>query len=297
MRAYLESFVQEFDYPKDDAAFLLSAYDKIASDASARAIWESLIEAYGESLEIDYRDALAKAEKAGESVGVHPYTAGLLLYICFSKHLKTVYRERGISERIYHDSMLDLRYKLKECKLVKHIVGSFVAWWFAGFFKLRLFALGRLQFETVTYRGEDYEKKGRILKNGDRVINVHIPRSEKPLTKEATDDSYAQAAAFFAHAVTGETTAFVCDSWLLLEDTLEVFPKHTNTYRFIHEYDVVRSEYSREGSYGDAWRLFNMDYSGNIEDYPENTCMCRAYKDYLRRGGRMGSGFGILIYE
>ena len=179
---------------------------------------------------------------------------------------------------------------------MKNTVGSFVAWWFPGFFNMTRFALGRLQFEIVTYKGEDYEKQGRILKKGDRVINVHIPRSETPLTKEATDASYAQAAEFFADALLSRQVVFVCDSWLLLADTLEVFPKHTNTYRFIHEYDVVKNSYSPEGRYGDAWRLFNMDYTGNIEDYPENTCMCRAYKDYLRRGGRGGSGFGILMY-
>jgi nicotinic acid phosphoribosyltransferase len=45
-----------------------------------------------------------------------------------------------------------------------------------------------------------------------------------------------------------------------------------------------------------VWRLFDMDYTGNIEDYPENTSMRRAYKQYLLDGGRTGEGFGIIIY-
>ena len=38
-----------------------------------------------------------------------------------------------------------------------------------------------------------------------------------------------------------------------------------------------------------------MDYTGNIEDYPENTSMRRAYKDYLRNGGIAGEGYGVFF--
>jgi len=297
MRAYLEQFMKDFEYEEKDAKFLLQEYDKIRRNRSSRALFNEAIDDYNKSIQLDYgNDVLVKAEKAGKNAGVHPYTAGLLIFMCFTKHLKELYDEKGISEKIYHDSMLDLRYKLEECKLVKNIIGSFVARWFPGFFDMTRFALGRLQFEMSTYQGKDYEKNGKKLVKGDRVINVHIPRSDTPITKEATDDAYAQAADFFIHEVTNKQVVFVCHSWLLFSDTLEVFPKHTNTYRFIHEYDVVWNSYDKEGEYNDAWRLFDMDYTGNIEDYPENTSMRRVYKQYLLDGGRTGEGFGIIMY-
>ena len=297
MRAYLEQFMKDFEYEEKDAKFLLQEYDKIRRNRSSNALFNEAIDDYNKSIQIDYgNDVLLKAEKAGKNAGVHPYTAGLLIFMCFTKHLKELYDEKGISEKIYHDSMLDLRYKLEECKLVKNIIGSFVARWFPGFFDMTRFALGRLQFEMSTYQGKDYEKNGKKVVKGDRVISVHIPRSNTPITKEATDDAYAQAADFFIHEVTNKQVVFICHSWLLFSDTLEVFPKHTNTYRFIHEYDVVWNSYDKEGEYNDAWRLFDMDYTGNIEDYPENTSMRRVYKQYLRDGGRTGEGFGIIIY-
>ena len=147
--------------------------------------------------------------------------------------------------------------------------------------------------EKKTYPKSEWEL---FITDTDPVISVHIPRSDTPITKEATDDAYAQAADFFIHEVTNKQVVFVCHSWLLFSDTLEVFPKHTNTYRFIHEYDVVWNSYDKEGEYNDAWRLFDMDYTGNIEDYPENTSMRRVYKQYLLDGGRTGKGFGIIIY-
>lgn len=297
MRAYLEQFLKDFDYKERDASFLLSEYDKIAGNWGAKTVFDKIISEYEKSIEIDYyNDVLVKAQNAGKNAGVHPYTSGLLIFMCLSKHLKELYKQKGISEEIFHNSMLDLRYKLEECKLVKNIIGSCVAWWFPGFFNMTRFALGRLQFELSTYQNEDYEKNGKKLTKGDIVIGVHIPRSETPITKEATDDAYAQAAKFFIDQIPNKQVVFVCHSWLLYKATLEVFPKHTNTYRFIHEFDVTWETHDKEGEYNDAWRLFDMDYTGNIEDYPENTSMRRAYKDYLRNGGKTGEGFGIIMY-
>lgn len=297
MKKYLEQFLKDFEYKDSDAQFLLSEYDKIAGNWSSNDQFNKIIAEYEKSIKIDYyNDVLVKAQNAGNNVGVHPYTSGLLIFMCLSKHLKKLYLEKGISEEIYHNSMLDLRYKLEECKLVKNIIGSFVAWWFPGFFDMTRFALGRLQFELSTYNGEDYEKNGKKVTKGDIVIGVHIPRSETPITKEATDDAYAQAAKFFADQIPNKQIVFVCHSWLLYKATLEVFPKHANTYRFIHEFDVTWETHDKEGEYNDAWRLFDMDYTGKVEDYPENSSMRRAYKQYLLDGGKTGEGFGIIMY-
>ncbi len=297
MKKYLKQFLTEFEYKESDANFLLSEYEKIVKNSDANSTFNKIIGEYKKSIQIDYRaDVLLKAQNAGANAGVHPYTSGLLIFMCLSKHLRRLYEECGISAQIYHDSMLDLRYKVEECKLIKNIIGVFVAEWFSGFFDMTRFALGRLQFEMSTYGGEDYEKNGKKLTKGDKVINVHIPRSETPITKEATDDSYAQAAKFFIDKIPNKQVVFVCHSWLLYSETLEIFPKHSNTYRFIHEFDIIENSHDEEGEYRNAWRLFDMDYTGNVNDYPDNTSMRRAYKQYLLDGGKTGSGFGIIMY-
>ena len=161
MKAYLEQFLKDFEYKESDAKFLLSEYEKIAKHWSANSMFNNIIAAYEKSIKIDYyNDVLVKAQNAGTNAGVHPYTSGLLIFMCLSKHLKELYDEKGISEEIYHNSMLDLRYKLEECKLVKNIIGSFVAWWFPGFFDMTRFALGRLQFELTPYNGDGHDTYG-----------------------------------------------------------------------------------------------------------------------------------------
>ena len=190
--------------------------------------------------------------------------------------------------QIYHDSVLDLKWKLEECKLVKGVCGSFVAVWFPNFFKLTRFALGRLQFELMPIPF-DYEKQGvKLEKNKSLVINVHIPRTGKPMDKESCDKSYEMAREFFKAQV-GESPAFICHSWLLYPENKNILPCHTNTYRFLSEYDVVAwNDNNGEG----LWRLFDTDEKDPTK-LPTNGSLRACYVKHLKKGGKVGEGLGI----
>ena len=295
MIEYVLSFMNELGFDKEAVESLSADIEKIYANEEAKALFAGAVDDYERDIHSNYTELREAAKRAGEIVGVHAYSAELLLFICFSKHLRELYRLRGISDRIWFDSMSDLKWKLWECKAVKGIWGSFVAGWFPGFFNLTRFALGRLQFEIVAFDGE-YEKNGRSLKKGDKVINVHIPRTLTPLDKESRDDAYAQAAEFFRDMTDGAPIAFVCSSWLLYPEAEKILPAHSNIRGFMADYDMIRSKVNGEGEYGDMWRLFDMDFTGDLNDYPEDSSLRRAYKKFLLDGNRTGSGYGVFFY-
>ena len=295
MIEYVLSFMDELGFDKEAVASLSADIEKIYANEDAKALFAGAVDNYERDINSDYTALRETAKRAGEIVGVHAYSAELLLFICFSKNLRELYRLRCISDRIWFDSMSDLKWKLWECKAVKGMWGSFVAGWFPGFFNLTRFALGRLQFEIVAFDGE-YEKNGRSLKKGDKVINVHIPRTLTPLNKESRDDAYAQAAEFFKNMTDGAPIAFVCSSWLLYPEAEKILPAHSNIRGFMADYDMIRSKTNDEGEYGDMWRLFDMDFTGDLNDYPEDSSLRRAYKKFLLDGNRTGSGYGVFFY-
>lgn len=295
MIEYVLSFMNELGFDKEAVESLSADIEKIYANEEAKALFAGAADDYERDIHSNYTELREAAKHAGEIVGVHAYSAELLLFICFSKHLRELYRLRCISDRIWFDSMSDLKWKLWECKAVKGIWSSFVAGWFPGFFNLTRFALGRLQFEIVAFDGE-YEKNGRSLKKGDKVINVHIPRTLTPLDKESRDDAYAQAAEFFKNMTGGAPIAFVCSSWLLYPEAEKILPAHSNIRGFMADYDMIRSKTNGEGEYGDMWRLFDMDFTGDLNDYPEDSSLRRAYKKFLLDGNRTGSGYGVFFY-
>ncbi len=291
MRTYLNEFFKDFAYEEADAQHLLATYDHISTNQAANHLLGEILAAYSANILLDYKEEVQnRAGKIAEMTALHPFTVDLVVFICMTKHLRSVYEENGIDLQIYRDSVLDLKWKLEECKIVRGICGTFVAHWFAGFFNLTRFTLGRLQFELRPI-GFDYEKNGRKLIKGESlVIKVHIPRTGAPMDKESCDKAYAQAREFFKDKV-GENPAFLCNSWLLYPENKEILSPHSNTYRFLSEYDIVLS---RTNTGEDLWRLFDTDEK-NPARLPTDTTFRARYVEHLKKGGRVGIGIGIKL--
>lgn len=290
MRNYLKDFFKEFDYDVETAAFFLAEYDKITKNEEAFKLFDGILSAYENGTLCDYEENLiAASRKAGDISGVHPYTAGFLVYACMSRHLAKLYKDCGIDYSIYKNSVLDLKWKLYECKAVKGVTGISAIRWIGGFFRLELFALGRLQYEILKAK-YDYSKNGILLIKGvTPVINVHIPRTGEPLDKASCDASYDMAREFFKKRTGEDNLHFVCHSWLLFPLNKEILPKGSNTYRFMSEYDIITCEYNLGE---DLWRLFDTDEK-NPDKLPCDTSFRRCYVEHLKRGGRVGEGYGI----
>lgn len=291
MRTYIEDFLKTYDYPTESAAALLDAYDRILADGEAAKSWATALELYEKDEHCDYDEIIRCADRAADLVGVHEFTTELLIFICMSRHLKTLYIERGIRMDFYERSMADLRYKLDECMLVYGVVGSFVAKWFVGFFNLTRFGMGRLQFEVIPF-GKEYEKNGVHLTPESKVINVHIPRSGEPLTEEACREAYLMGKEFFKDEIEGELCPFVCSSWLLDPQFENFLPKTTNTYRFYKSFDIY--EFRIDKDRRNLWRLFDT-MEQNPDRLPADSSMRRTFIAHLKRGGKLGAGKGVLF--
>lgn len=291
MKDYLISFFEEFGYDSADTRCYLDAYDAIVANGEARRLLDAALAAYEADIHLDYQtEIIDRAQQIADLSGVHTYTAQQLVFICMTKHLRRLYLERKLDMQIFKDSVLDLKWKNEECKAVKGICGSFVASWYPGFFDLTRFALGRLQFELTKAPG-DYCGNGLILEKGrSTLINVHIPRTGTPMDKESCDKSYAAARAFFA-AEAGENCPFVCHSWLLYPENKNILPASTNTVRFMSEYEIVAWGYN-EGE--DLWRLFDTEEK-DPKKLPTNGSLRRCYAEHLKKGGRVGWGYGIKL--
>lgn len=282
----------EFD--ENAIACLQQDMQILCAKQSTTVILADCLQAYRKDIQSLNQEWIDRVAEASKTTDVHPYSAHMLLFLCLSHHLRSVYQAHGIDDSIWKNSMLDLKWKLWECKAVKGRWGTFVPYWFLGFFHMTRFALGRLQFETVNFK-TTYEKNGKILTPESKVINVHIPRTLTPLERSSCIEAYRQAVQFFENQFQNVPMAFVCNSWLLYPPTKDILPPTSNLRHFMADFDVVIQKKDPEGERPNAWRLFDMDDTGNVDDYPENTSLRRAYKQYLKHGGYMGSGYGVFF--
>ena len=292
MRQYLQSFMDSYDYPKEAIATILSAYDAVKEHPD----FQALLDTYEKDRFCDYTAMLKQCKAIAAEVEIHTYTIEFLMFMCFSRKLRETYLENGLPESMWRQSMLDLKCKMMVCKSVKNIWGMFVAWWYDGFFRLERFGLGRMEFELFDFPLDYYEKDGKILRKGDKVINCHIAKTGEPLAPHMIEDAYQQAAEFFKDEFKGKPIPFFCESWLIYSKMDDLLPAKSNIRSFKERFDVIHDHLYEKGDYSEMWRLYDMDFTGNLDDFPGDSSLRRNYKQFLKDGGQVGEGYGVFFW-
>ena len=276
---YLQTFMERTGFSADARDFLLDLAEK------NRDAVEELTVFYLDCLDFQRTDQLV-AEIAGKR-GFSPYSLWEMVLINASKQVRHLYK----SEEVFYNTFEDLRYKAQECYDRYGVWGNFVAFWYPIFYKGNIVKLGRLEYETRIFNGnEPISYMGVTVRPGDPLLSVHIPASGEPFDRQTRLDSYRQAVQYF-----GKPLVCVCISWLLYQGYEPLFPEKTNVGDFRREFYML--SYKTKDVFEDGWRVFGSAWDGPMEELPENSSMQKAFKAYLLAGGSLGSGTGVLIFD
>ena len=282
-----KDLMQRLEFPTNAQEELLSKLDTLLNLYD----FLEIVNRYNTE-DFDFSKALEDTKNLALNHNVCEYTAYMLLLICMAPDLRERYIQKNIDEIIFYNTMRDLRYKLEECRLVRGKYGTFVPWWYKGFFEMKIFALGRLQFE-INYTWFDCEVDGKHIPKDTKVLSVHIPRTGTKLEHCLVEDSYRRAADFFKDEF--DNIIFICNSWLLYPWNRSVLKYGSNLAEFYDDFTVVNSgEYH---NYSEVWRLFDCLYDGNPDKLPNDTSLRRAYIDRIKSGKPLGYGTGVILYN
>ncbi|MBO4594644.1 MAG: DUF5596 domain-containing protein [Clostridia bacterium] len=293
METFIDGFIRKFEFPEEAAEVLGISSEKIFSDKAAAELFKSIIKDYEFDMCCNFGKIWEKAEKISERITIDDFTVKLLVIIGLSDALRKYYKEKGVSENIWFDSMSDVKNKMIECKLLYGIWGTFVADWFEGFFKMRLFGMGRLQFEIKT-TGRKLEIGEAVINSDENVLFVHIPRIGTKLDRTETERSYENAARFFKPYFSTGFIPFYCQSWLLFSTTLSFLSPESNIYKFAKDYTIIENVSYED--YSQVWRLFDRFYEGDINGLPQDTSLRKKYAEHIKSGGKFGYGTGVYLY-
>ncbi len=244
-----------------------------------------------------YMLGITSFEETVESLNcecINQYTLHLLFLLECTSYLLDNYTLNGIDRNIFVDSMKDIKYKLDECKKVKNVFGTFVVNWYKGFFEMTRFALGRLQYDVTVHVGDSFELDGFAVKEGDFELNCHIP-SAGPFTGKKVTDSLKRAYNFFNDRLKDGILPVRCNSWLLFPPYSKVFGEKSNTLDFVRNFKIY--SVTEKDEFGDAWRVFNADYDGDVAKLPSETTMQRSFINYIANGGTFGTAKGIILFD
>lgn len=272
MTSFLREFSQKIGICEQAASTLEKTYLDVKDTESFRTLSEKI------ERNEDFAKIAEELRADAEKLSLNWHTYAMTLLCANAPLIRTRYAEKGAGEDIFWDSMVDFRCKINECKKVYGVWGIDPIKWYEGFFRARIFKIGRLEYETGS--------KG--------VYGIHIP-SCGPLLHEDVLESYKRAYSFFG-GKNAEIMPFACTSYLLFPAyQTTVFPENSNIYRFAKDFTIIRVADSQ--CFGDAWRVFDMPYTGDLSVLPQDTSLQRAFVAYMKENGSFGAGSGLFLFD
>lgn len=236
------------------------------------------------------QEHLAKRLKPREGNTGMAQLAAMLSAVCLTREK---YRESNLTDSVFYDTMGCFSRFLYE---TRRNTGEWLfdrAFWTWRQTAGRLFRLGTLEFEYCRAKEALPEAE---FQRGDMVLHVHIP-SDARLTEEDLADSYRTMNLFFTeHAKAicplGKPKAVLCDSWLLSPELFRLLGPTSGIRRFASEYEVFKTDFGEEDCF--LWLFHGVK---DLQRLPEDTSLQRAVKEYMLKGGKIGSGIGVLTKQ
>ncbi len=247
----------------------------------AREAWHQSDEAFGTAL-----SALTAQQQ------ITPEEMTLYLYLLMSEDLLALFREKGMPEQVFYDTMRSIADGCRFCRDKTGIYGITQQphrAWFRRQFTGRLYRFGRLEFELYP-APMDMTVEGVSVRQGDLCLNTHIPRYLR-LEEAACEEAYARARTFFRTFFGMETCVFLCESWLTHPWLGECLKPDSLIVRFQKHYTVLRTTQSPDSVI--KW-VFPKKCE-NIGDYPEDTGLQRLVKHRLQENLPLGIALGARL--
>lgn len=298
LNAHFKMVEEKLGFPKEAVELFEEIAQKIEKSKSFSKRFDATLEKYMTPKAHDFGGMCDDMKKLAFCFRVKEYSLTIVWLIVASERVLELYKEKGIDEKIYWDSMMDLKYKFKECVDCKEVYGTFVGHWYTGFYELNRFALGRFQFENSTFgvKDEFVTSAGVTIKKGDKTVGFHIPSSGVPLTDDIRLDAYKKAYEFFKDQRREDgLLIFECGSWLLYEGNREILPEKSNTIKFLNDFEIIESK--PKDKFTDAWRVFGKYGYKSAKYWPEDSSMRKAFKTHVLNGGKTGSGHGVIVFD
>ncbi|MDO5337868.1 MAG: acyltransferase domain-containing protein [Eubacteriales bacterium] len=211
---------------------------------------------------------------------LEPDERGMKILACMLRCMeesRRLYEEKGISEKIFIDTMGCFGRFVREHKASYGIYGFDRDFWVSRQLSLKLFRIGELEYEMT-------EREGAC------VISMHIP-SDCVLTPENWKKSCELSRQFFQRFYPEWAgKSYVCSSWLLSPALLGLLGEESNILKFQKAFEII--SWDKEEKEFLEWVFKRKDLP--FEALAENTSLQRKMKALLLSGGKVGEAFGVL---
>lgn len=294
---FIRNLMAHYSYPQEAEELFIKVLNHLDEDKDFGDRFDALHEKFSSYKSRFDSEIISELKIIAEEKGYSEYTLCFVFLLSLTEELHEQYVLLGIDEKVYYDTMDDLRCKLLECMECEYVPGTFVPDWFDGFFRLKRIAYGRFQYELCRFNSdkEFTLKCGHVIKPGDIYVNFHIPSSGVSLSNEVRLVSYKEAYKHFKPLFPDGTVIFGCGSWLLYPRHREFLPEGMNILNFMDDFETVN--WNERDDFHNDWRIFGHYSDLPWNELPKDTKLRKAYAEWICAGNKVGDAFGVFAFD
>ena len=284
----IDSLNEEYNFPNTYKQTMYEICDKFSCDEI-----EKILSNYKSTEEYDYPKMTALAKELSEKYNVHLFCVYLFILTILVPRLKDFYKRTGVSDKIAYDTILGIYYKYKWTYGIFKVDGVRGWGWAKLIFSGKTYRLGRFEYEISEFLFDEYQKDGNVIKKGEPVLNIHIPDTKEPITKEIRQESYNLAKEFFRERFNNKPIPFVCFSWMTCPYNEQLMSPTSNVLDFMRDFEIIKVEDFEDFNEVSPF-VFNSVHV-EIDTMPQETSLQRNIKKYLLEGKKLGRGYGVFF--
>ena len=254
---------------------------------------EEILSYYKRTEEYDFRGMSEFAKSLSEKYQIHLFSVYLFIITLVVPRLKEFYKRTGVSDEIAYDTLHAITYKHRWTRGIFGVDGVRGWGWYKIVLEGKVLKIGRFEYETSEFLYDEYRKNENVIRKGEPVLNIHIPDSKEPLTKEVRQESYLKAKEFYSSRFNGKPIPFVCFSWLTCPYNEQLVERTSNIIDFMHDFDIIKVEDFEDFNAVSPF-VFNHVHV-ELDTMPQETSLQRNIKKYLLEGKKLGRGYGIFF--
>lgn len=203
----------------------------------------------------------------------------LSIYMLACLKVYDKYKEKGISDIIYFDTMKCFTRFIDECYVKTNKYYFDRSWWVYRQVRMSEFRIGILEYEFDLY---------------EKSISIHIP-SDAVLSKDNIEKSLNDAFDFINKYYKDYSKwKIICDSWLLSPNLKKYLNNDSNIILFQSYFNITR--FNEDDDCFIEW-LFKVNINHNYLSFKEDTSLQKKVKEALLKNEKIGSAFGYLNYK
>lgn len=191
-----------------------------------------------------------------------------------------IYKQKGIKESVFIDTMKCFTRFIEECKVKTDKYAFDRAWWTHKQVSMVIFRLGQLEYEFIN---ED-----------KKIISIHIP-SDANMTKENLLLSLEMLKEFVNNHYQEYKNALVlCDTWLLAPKLKEFLNNNSKILNFQNLFDIVYVDENSDDCF--EW-VFKKNRGYDINNVCVKTSLQQKVKQLMLDNKHLGKATGYLKDE